>query len=107
MRYAPITEWLSSLGSDRWALHIAARRRAASGEQIIELTIGEPDIAPDPALLGKEQVAVMPGASFGDEAKDFVRLSLTVPDARIGEACRRIARFAAGLADAAPRAAQA
>lgn len=96
MRYAPITERLSSLGSDRWALHIAARRRAASGEQIIELTIGEPDIAPDPALLGKEQ-----------EAKDFVRLSLTVPDARIGEACRRIARFAAGLADAAPRAAQA
>ncbi|MHB1302020.1 MAG: pyridoxal phosphate-dependent aminotransferase [Acidiphilium sp.] len=59
------------------------------------------------ALLDKEQVAVMPGASFGDEAKDFVRLSLTVPDARIGEACRRIARFAAGLADAAPRAAQA
>lgn len=51
MRYAPITKRLANLGSDRWALHSAARRRAAAGEAIIELTIGEPDIAPAPALL--------------------------------------------------------
>lgn len=45
-------------------------------------------------LLEAEAVAVMPGASFGAEAQDFIRLSLTVPDAALAEACRRITRFA-------------
>ena len=38
-------------------------------------------------------VAVMPGSSFGDNAERFIRLSLTVPDEAVDEACRRIARF--------------
>ena len=46
------------------------------------------------ALLREEQVAVMPGSSFGEEAEDYVRLSLTVPDDHIDEACRRIAALA-------------
>ncbi len=45
-------------------------------------------------LLEAAQVAVMPGSSFGAEADGFIRLSLTVPDATLAEACRRIARFA-------------
>lgn len=45
-------------------------------------------------LLEAEGVAVMPGASFGAEAAGFVRLSLTVPDEALAEACRRITRFA-------------
>ncbi|HQU69401.1 MAG TPA: pyridoxal phosphate-dependent aminotransferase [Albidovulum sp.] len=45
-------------------------------------------------LLEAEEVAVMPGSSFGAEAAGFIRLSLTVPDAVLAEACRRIARFA-------------
>jgi arginine:pyruvate transaminase len=53
MRYASITERLADLGSDKWALHVAARQRAASGEPIIELTIGEPDIPPDPKLIAE------------------------------------------------------
>ncbi|MBT9369064.1 pyridoxal phosphate-dependent aminotransferase [Rhizobium sp. CSW-27] len=51
MRYASITDRLADLGSGRWALHLAARRMIAAGEPIIELTIGEPDLPPDPALL--------------------------------------------------------
>jgi arginine:pyruvate transaminase len=46
-------------------------------------------------LLEAEAVAVMPGSSFGAEAAGFIRLSLTVPDEALAEACRRIARFAA------------
>lgn len=53
MRYASITERLADLGSDKWAVHIAARRKAAAGEPVIELTIGEPDIAPDPRLAAE------------------------------------------------------
>ncbi|WP_417418362.1 pyridoxal phosphate-dependent aminotransferase [Hoeflea sp.] len=42
-------------------------------------------------------VAVMPGSSFGDNAGNLVRLSLTVPDESVVEACNRIARFVENL----------
>ncbi|PRX11272.1 UNVERIFIED_ORG: arginine:pyruvate transaminase [Martelella mediterranea] len=48
-------------------------------------------------LLEAEHLAVMPGASFGAEADSFIRISLTVPDADIVEAARRIGHFAASL----------
>ncbi|MFG6137184.1 pyridoxal phosphate-dependent aminotransferase [Halomonas sp. B23F22_10] len=51
MRYAPITDRLHDLGGDKWAVHNAARARQAQGEDIIELSIGEPDITTDPALV--------------------------------------------------------
>jgi arginine:pyruvate transaminase len=46
-------------------------------------------------------VAVMPGSSFGDNAKNFIRISLTVPDDKIAEAAHRIAAFTASLKDKA------
>lgn len=48
-------------------------------------------------LLDEEQVAVMPGAAFGDAAAGMVRLSLTVPDAALAEGCTRIAALARRL----------
>jgi arginine:pyruvate transaminase len=42
-------------------------------------------------LLRDKHVAVMPGSSFGAEARDFVRLSLTVPDEDLKTAVSRIA----------------
>lgn len=51
MRYASITGRLADLGSGKWAVHIEARRKAAAGVPVIELTIGEPDVRPDSALL--------------------------------------------------------
>ena len=54
-------------------------------------------------LLDEAKVAVMPGPSFGDEARNFVRISLTVPDEDIAEACRRIVAFAEGLAASGKR----
>ncbi|MEJ2409529.1 MAG: pyridoxal phosphate-dependent aminotransferase [Novosphingobium sp.] len=51
MRYAGITDRLADLGGEKWAIHNAARARAADGEDIIELTIGEPDIPVDPELI--------------------------------------------------------
>jgi arginine:pyruvate transaminase len=47
------------------------------------------------ALLQQEQVATMPGESFGAALGGWLRLSLTQPDALIAEACTRMARFAA------------
>jgi arginine:pyruvate transaminase len=51
MKYADITGRLSSLGSEKWAVHIEGRHRAARGEKVIFLSIGEPDLAPPEAVL--------------------------------------------------------
>jgi arginine:pyruvate transaminase len=51
MHYAKITERLSGLGSDKWAVHIEGRRRQEQGQELIFLSIGEPDAAPPKAIL--------------------------------------------------------
>lgn len=51
MRYAAITERLAGLGGEKWAVHNKARRMAAQGREVIELTIGEPDVATPPELI--------------------------------------------------------
>ena len=49
------------------------------------------------ALLSHSHVAVMPGESFGEALKGWLRLSLTKEDALIGDACTRIIDFAKNL----------
>ena len=44
-------------------------------------------------LLEQAGVAVMPGTSFGAVTRDWIRLSLTVPDEMLQRACDRIAAF--------------
>ena len=44
-------------------------------------------------LLRAESVAVMPGSSFGLNGRNFIRLSLTVPDNELEKACERIDEF--------------
>lgn len=61
MRYAPITDRLVGLGSDKWDIHIRARRMAAAGEAVIELTIGEPDVPTPPDLLQAATAAMQAG----------------------------------------------
>jgi arginine:pyruvate transaminase len=51
MRYAPITERLADTGGAKWAIHQRCRSMKAEGADIIELTIGEPDLPPDPQLF--------------------------------------------------------
>ncbi len=48
-------------------------------------------------LLEEHYVSMMPGTSFGQVAKNLVRMSVTVPEDSIIEACDRIARFARSL----------
>jgi arginine:pyruvate transaminase len=61
MRYASITERLQSLGSEKWAIHAEARHMKAQGQPVIELTIGEPDVPPDPTLLAEAVRAMHAG----------------------------------------------
>ncbi|RTR06462.1 pyridoxal phosphate-dependent aminotransferase [Halomonas nitroreducens] len=45
-------------------------------------------------LLDEQGVSVLSGEAFGPSAAGFVRLSLTVEEARLATACRRLARVA-------------
>jgi arginine:pyruvate transaminase len=53
MKFAKIAERLAGLGSEKWAVHSEGKRRAAAGEPMIFLSIGEPDLAPPQAILAK------------------------------------------------------
>ena len=44
-------------------------------------------------LLEQEKLALMPGSSFGEEANNLIRISLTVPDLDIDTACKRLLKF--------------
>lgn len=58
---ASIADRLAALGSERWALHFETRRRIKAGEDIIELTIGEPDIPTPTHLIDVADAAMRNG----------------------------------------------
>ncbi|NWE80477.1 aminotransferase class I/II-fold pyridoxal phosphate-dependent enzyme, partial [Pseudomonas yamanorum] len=49
-------------------------------------------------LFREAGVSVLDAAAFGEPAQGFVRLSFTLGEARLAEACQRIAGFVAKLA---------
>ncbi|WP_176082711.1 pyridoxal phosphate-dependent aminotransferase [Martelella sp. HB161492] len=61
MRYAAISERVGGLGSTKWAVHHKARALARAGEAVIELTVGEPDLPPDPVLYTAMDKALAAG----------------------------------------------
>jgi arginine:pyruvate transaminase len=48
-------------------------------------------------LLAAERVSLLPGAAFGPQIANYVRINLGAPDAELEEAGRRIARYAGRL----------
>jgi arginine:pyruvate transaminase len=61
MRYAPVTDRLMGKGADKWRVHFAARAMARAGREVIELTIGEPDVAVPQALVDRAVSAMQAG----------------------------------------------
>lgn len=61
MRYASVTDRLADLGGAKWAVHAKARALKATGEEIIELTIGEPDVATPDRFLDAAAQAMRAG----------------------------------------------
>jgi arginine:pyruvate transaminase len=51
MRYAPLVERVAGRGAGAWAVHIEAARRRDAGEDVIFLTVGDPDQAPPEAVI--------------------------------------------------------
>lgn len=52
---------ITGAGSDGWEIHYRTRELVAAGEQVLALTIGEPDIPTDPAILTAMHKAAMAG----------------------------------------------
>src|SRR5712692_10482102 len=51
MRYAPLVDRVAGRGAAAWSIHIEARRRQEAGDDIIFLTVGDPDQAPPEAVI--------------------------------------------------------
>src|SRR5262245_43444645 len=51
MRFASISERLKGMGSDKWFVHMEGAKRRARGEDVIMLSIGEPDFPPPAEIL--------------------------------------------------------
>src|SRR3954447_4390735 len=51
MRYSPLVQRITGRGAAAWDTHIEARRRQMAGEDIIFLTVGDPDQDPPQAVI--------------------------------------------------------
>jgi arginine:pyruvate transaminase len=61
MKLSSITTRLATLGSDKWRVHFEGRKRAAAGDKLIFLSIGEPDLPPPKAIFDKAEHAMRGG----------------------------------------------
>lgn len=61
MRFSTITDRLAHLGGAKWDIHSRARRMVADGRDVIELTIGEPDVPTPEALIDVAEAAMRAG----------------------------------------------
>jgi LL-diaminopimelate aminotransferase len=57
---------------------------------------GESSVAFTARLLDDAGVVVAPGSGYGPSGEGYVRLSLTIPDARLEEGCERVRRALVG-----------
>ncbi|MET0481979.1 MAG: pyridoxal phosphate-dependent aminotransferase [Aestuariivirgaceae bacterium] len=51
MRYAPMTDRLAGLGAEKWHVHFRAREKAERGDDVLFLSIGEPQRAAPDAIV--------------------------------------------------------
>ncbi|HVH73739.1 MAG TPA: pyridoxal phosphate-dependent aminotransferase [Stellaceae bacterium] len=58
MRFSPLTERIGGRGAGAWTVHIEARRRREAGEDVILLTVGDPD-QPAPQSVIEATVAAL------------------------------------------------
>jgi arginine:pyruvate transaminase len=61
MRYASVTDRLAGLGGAKWEIHARARALKAAGTEIIELTIGEPDVPTPERFMATAAASMMAG----------------------------------------------
>src|SRR5579863_2095863 len=58
MRYSPLVERIAGSGAGAWAIHSEAVRRRDAGDDIIFLTVGDPDQEPPGAVIAATVAAL-------------------------------------------------
>lgn len=72
MRKTAITKRLQGTGGAKWEIHFKARQRLAEGKDVIELTIGEPDIPTPLELIETANEAMLKGrTTYSDGAGEI------------------------------------
>jgi arginine:pyruvate transaminase len=61
MKFASVTDRLAGLGGEKWKIHALARKMIRDGRDIIEMTIGEPDIPTPSSLIETACTAMQAG----------------------------------------------
>jgi arginine:pyruvate transaminase len=61
MRLTAITERLAGLGGGKWEVHLKARAMVEAGADLVEMTIGEPDVPTPPELCDAAALALQSG----------------------------------------------
>ncbi len=61
MRLTAITDRLAGLGGGKWEVHLKARAMVEAGADLVEMTIGEPDVPTPPELCDAAAVALKSG----------------------------------------------
>lgn len=64
MKYASVTDRLATLGGDKWEIYALARQMNTDGADIVELTIGEPDIPTPDVLLQAAKESLSKGRTL-------------------------------------------
>ncbi|UWQ49046.1 pyridoxal phosphate-dependent aminotransferase [Leisingera caerulea] len=81
MRLTAITERLAGLGGGKWEVHLKARQMAAAGADLVEMTIGEPDVPTPPELLEAAAQAMHAGRTGYSDGRGEAHLRAALADA--------------------------
>ena len=61
MRFSPLVERIDGPGAAAWEIHYAATATQRRGEDVILLTVGDPDFAtPEPVMVMESDASTVP-----------------------------------------------
>ncbi|WP_027257817.1 MULTISPECIES: pyridoxal phosphate-dependent aminotransferase [Leisingera] len=81
MRLTAITERLAGLGGGKWEVHLKARQLAEAGADLVEMTIGEPDVPTPPDLIQTAAQAMQAGRTGYSDGRGEARLRAALAEA--------------------------
>lgn len=90
MKQTDITKRLAGLGGAKWEVHLKARTLAAQGRDVIELTIGEPDVPTPDALMDVAADAMRRGRTGYSDGRGEMGLRAALAERYSRTAGRRI-----------------
>lgn len=74
MKTTDVTARLASFGGAKWDVHLTARKRIAAGEDIVEMTIGEPDVPVPPELMEQAVTSMRAGRTGYSDGRGELNL---------------------------------